>query len=162
MCKFQSRTAIIATTATDIQQIWQKLVEIEVINLKIKKELTKRGENEEEELSGLQKTITLRRDQINTNRRKKKFKQIYGPILCMGFNCVKVTELYKETVYFLPLIPRNFWYSFDRPRKDEKLSWSWRHPVVLNSGPLDWKSSALSTRPFLHEESNHIKKGMTY
>ena len=72
MCKFQSRTAIIATTATDIQQIWQKLVEIEIINLKIKKELTKRGENEEEELSGLQKTITLRRDQINTNRRKKK------------------------------------------------------------------------------------------
>ena len=41
------------------------------------------------------------------------------------------------------------WYSIDRPRKDERLSWPWSHPVVLNTGPLDWESSALTTRPLL-------------
>ena len=39
------------------------------------------------------------------------------------------------------------WYSFDQPWKHEKLSRSWSHPVVLNMGPLDWESSALTTRP---------------
>ena len=42
------------------------------------------------------------------------------------------------------------WYSFYRPRKDERLSRPWRHPVVLNTGPLDWESSVLTTRPLLH------------
>ena len=28
-------------------------------------------------------------------------------------------------------------YSFYRPRKDERLSQPWSHPVVLNTGPLD-------------------------
>ena len=26
----------------------------------------------------------------------------------------------------------------------------WSHPVVLNTGPLDWESSALTTRPLVH------------
>ena len=34
-----------------------------------------------------------------------------------------------------------------QPRKDERLSRPWSHPVVLNMGPLDWESSALTTRP---------------
>ena len=55
-----------------------------------------------------------------------------------------------EAVYFLPLVPRNPWYSFYRPRKDERLSRPWSHPVVLNTGPLDWESSTLTTRPLLH------------
>ena len=29
------------------------------------------------------------------------------------------------------------------------LSQPWSHQVVLNTGPLDWKSSALTTRPSL-------------
>ena len=30
------------------------------------------------------------------------------------------------------------------------MSWPWSHPVVLNTGPLDWKSSVLlTTRPLL-------------
>ena len=34
---------------------------------------------------------------------------------------------------------------FYRPRKDERLSRPWSHPVVLNMRPLDWESSALTT-----------------
>ena len=44
-------------------------------------------------------------------------------------------------------VPRNFWYSFYRLRKYEMLS----HPVVLNTGPLDWESSTLTNRPLLHK-----------
>ena len=40
--------------------------------------------------------------------------------------------------------------SFYQPQKDERLSWPWNHPVVLNMQPLDWKSTTLTTRPFLH------------
>ena len=48
-------------------------------------------------------------------------------------------------------VPRNSWYSLYRPWKNERLSPPWSHPVVLNMGPLDWKSIALTTRPLLHE-----------
>ena len=51
---------------------------------------------------------------------------------------------------FYHSVPRNSWYSFYRPRKDERLSRPWSHPVVLNMGPLDWENSALTTRPLLH------------
>ena len=46
---------------------------------------------------------------------------------------------------------RNSWYSFYQPRKNERLSPPWSNPVVLNMGPLDWKSIALTTWPLLHE-----------
>ena len=38
-----------------------------------------------------------------------------------------------------------------QPREDERLSRPWSHPAVLNTGPLDWESSALTTRPLLYE-----------
>ena len=49
-----------------------------------------------------------------------------------------------------PEIPGTHWYSFYQPRKDERLSQPWSHPVVLNTGPstLDWESSVLTTRVF--------------
>ena len=53
---------------------------------------------------------------------------------------------FEEAVYFLPLSSQIFWYSLYRPRKDERLSRPWSHPVVLNTEPLDWESSALTTR----------------
>ena len=34
-----------------------------------------------------------------------------------------------------------------QPQKDERLSWSLSHPVVFNMRPLDWESSAITTRP---------------
>ena len=44
-------------------------------------------------------------------------------------------------------------YSIYRPRKDERLSRTWSHPVVLNTGPLDSESSALTTRLLLQNPS---------
>ena len=35
------------------------------------------------------------------------------------------------------------------PRKDERLSRPLSHQVALNTGLLDWESSALTTRPLL-------------
>ena len=49
-------------------------------------------------------------------------------------------------------VPRNSWYSFYRPWKDERLSQPLSHPVVLNTGPLDWESSILITRPLLQKK----------
>ena len=45
-------------------------------------------------------------------------------------------------------LSRNSWYLLYRPRKEERLSRPWNHLVVLNTGPLDWESSTLTTRPF--------------
>lgn len=51
---------------------------------------------------------------------------------------------YEEAIYFSPLSsPKISWFSFDRPKKDERLSQSWSDPVILNMGPLDWESRAL-------------------
>ena len=63
---------------------------------------------------------------------------VYG----RGSIATRLQSQYEETVYFLPLRS----HSFDRPRKDERLSWPWSHPIVLNTGLLDSKSSAWTTR----------------
>ena len=65
----------------------------------------------------------------------------------MGFNCLKVTVTSRRQFTFYHSLPRNSWYSFYRPRKDEGLSRPWSHPVVLSTGPLDWEFSILTTRP---------------
>ena len=57
--------------------------------------------------------------------------------LWMRFNCLEATE---------PLRDRNSWCSFDQPRKDKRLSQPWSHSGVLDTGRVDWKSSALTTR----------------
>ena len=48
---------------------------------------------------------------------------------------------------FYQYVPRNSWYSFDGPWKNERPSRIWSHSVVLNAGPLDWEVSVLTTRP---------------
>ena len=67
---------------------------------------------------------------------------------------VQLSQDYKATTRrqfaFYHWVPRNSSYSFYRLRNDERLSRPWSHPVVLNSGHLDWESSALNTRPLLH------------
>ena len=50
---------------------------------------------------------------------------------------------------FYHKVPRNCWYSYDWLEKDERLSRPWYHPVILNSGSLDWDCSTLTTRPLL-------------
>ena len=73
---------------------------------------------------------------------KKTLKNTLWPLfLWMGFDCLKTRATSRRQFTFYHLVPRNSWYSFCRPRKDERLSRSWGHPVVLKTGPLDWESS---------------------
>ena len=75
----------------------------------------------------------------------------------MAFNCLKATATSRRQFTFYHSVPRNSWYSFYRPRKDERLSRPWSHPVVLNTGPLDWESSTLTTRPILWSTLSYRK-----
>ena len=77
----------------------------------------------------------------------KKINRLYGPFLLMGFNCIKARATLKRQYTFYHKACKNSWYSFYQPWKDERLSWPWSQTVVLNMGPLDWESSALTTRP---------------
>ena len=65
----------------------------------------------------------------------------------MGFNCLKAAATLRRQFTFYHSVPRNSWYSFYWPRKDERLSRPCSHPVVLNMGPLDWESSTFTTWP---------------
>ena len=60
------------------------------------------------------------------------------------YNCLKARATSRRQCTFYHEVPRSSWYSFYQPRKDERLSWPWRHPLVLNTGLLDWESSALT------------------
>ena len=75
---------------------------------------------------------------------------LYGPFLCMELNCLKPRATSRRQFTFYNLLPINSWYSFYQPRKDEKLSWAWSHPLVLNTGPLYWEFSTLANRPLFH------------
>ena len=92
---------------------------------------------------------------INTSSNQppnKKNLKFYGPFLWMGFNYLKAAATSRRQFTFYHSVPTNSWCSFYRPQKDEGLSRPWSHPVVfLNTGPLDWESSALTTTPLLHE-----------
>ena len=72
---------------------------------------------------------------------------------------VQLSQGYRATTRrgftFYHSVPRSSWYPFNRPRKDERLSWPWSHAVVLNPWTMDWESSALIAMPFLN---NHIFK----
>ena len=74
----------------------------------------------------------------------------------MRFNCLKARATLRRQFTFYHKVPRNSCYPLYRPWKDERLSQPWSHSVVLNTGPLDWESSTLSTRPLLHEMDNSI------
>ena len=73
----------------------------------------------------------------------------------MGFNCLKTAATSRRQFTFYHQVPRNSCYSFYRPWKDERLSQPWSHPMVLSMGPLNWESSALTTRPLLHKAQYH-------
>ena len=65
---------------------------------------------------------------------------------------VQLSQGYRATTRrqftFYHSVPRSLpTFSLDQPWKDEKLSQPWSHRVVLNLGPLDWESSALTTTP---------------
>ena len=52
----------------------------------------------------------------------------------MGLNCLKATATSRRQFTFHHSVPRTFWYSFYRPRTDERLSQPWSHPVVFEHG----------------------------
>ena len=63
----------------------------------------------------------------------------------MGFYCLKARATLRRQSTFYHLVPRNSWHSFCQPLKDERLNQPRSYPVVLNTGPLDWESSALTS-----------------
>ena len=72
---------------------------------------------------------------------------------------VELSHCYRDTTMrqftFYHYVNRGSGYSFYRPQKDERLTRPWGLPVVLNPGPLDWESSAPTTRPlFLNMKKN--------
>ena len=65
----------------------------------------------------------------------------------MELNCLKATEpLRRDSLLFTNKFPEIPGTHLNHPRKEEMLSRPWSQPVVLNSGLLDWESSALITR----------------
>ena len=78
---------------------------------------------------------------------------LYGHFLWMGFNCLKATGLqshFEETLYFLPFSSQDLLVLVESTSGGWRLSQPWSYPVVLNLGPLDWESTAITTRPLLH------------
>ena len=53
-------------------------------------------------------------------------------------------------MFFIIPLETACWYSFDCSRKDERKNRPWSHRVFLYTGSLNWESSALDTRPLLH------------
>ena len=87
-----------------------------------------------------------------------------APFLWVGFNCLKATATSSRQFTFYHSVPRNSWCSIYQPQKDERLSRPWSHPGVLNTGPLDWESSAFTTSPLKVTQKPVIwpSKGKTY
>ena len=73
----------------------------------------------------------------NQDQKKKKNFKLYGPFLWIGFNCLKARATLRRQFPFYHWVPRSPW-------KDEWLSQSWSHPVVLSTRPLDCESSVLT------------------
>ena len=79
----------------------------------------------------------------------KKKKQLYGPFLWMEFNCLKATATSRRQFTFYHSVPRNSWYSFYRPRKDEGLSRPLSRPWV-SFIKLDIQNQYPTTTPVSH------------
>ena len=78
-----------------------------------------------------------------------KLKKNYAPFLWWGSTTSRLEPLRGGSLLFttkFPEVPGTHFIDLGRI-----LSQSWRHPAVLNTGPLDWESSALTARPLLHK-----------
>ena len=81
----------------------------------------------------------------------KKTSKLYGPLLWMGFNCLKARATLRKQFTFYHYVPRNSWYSFYRytcarvsiliklQAKPEKKTF-YRTPPYEHFGPLDMES----------------------
>ena len=68
-------------------------------------------------------------------KKKKTQKNLYDPLLWMGFNYLKTTATSRRQFTFYHSIPRNSWCLFYRSQKDERLSRPWSHKVQLQWTP---------------------------
>ena len=93
--------------------------------------------------------LSLMEDMMLLQLKKKKTFNFMAPFYGWGSTASRLQPLRGGSLLFTNSVPRKSWYSFYRPRKDERLSRPWSHPVVLNTGPLDWELSTLTTRPLL-------------
>ena len=80
----------------------------------------------------------------------------------MGFNCLKATATSRRQFTFYHSVPRNSWYSFYRPRKNERLSRSWSHKSLLSfdfSPPHLYVNLKKQTETWKNSKKSH---GCTY
>ena len=71
-----------------------------------------------------------------------------GTQLSQGYRAIT-----RRQFTFYHKVPISSWYSNDWPPKDERLSWPWSHPKVLNLALQHGESSVLlTTRHLLHKE----------
>ena len=72
----------------------------------------------------------------DSNIKKTLKKKLYGSFYWFKSNCLKATQpLLGDSLLFTTKSPGVPDTSLDRPRKDERLSQAWSHPVVLNPDP---------------------------
>ena len=73
-------------------------------------------------------------------------KNFIAPFYGWGSTVSRLQSHYKEAVYFLPVSSQTLLVLIWSTSEGYRLSRPWSHPMVLNTGLLDWESSALTTR----------------
>ena len=63
----------------------------------------------------------------------------------------------EEAVYFLPQSFQDFLVLILSTSEERRAELTLEPPLLLNTGPLDWESTALTTRPLLHKDHCSIK-----
>ena len=85
-------------------------------------------------------------------KKKKKTLKLYDPFLSMGFNYLKATATSRrQFTFYLLESSQKFLVLILSTSEWWKAESTLEPPVVLSTEPLDWESSALTTRPLLHK-----------
>ena len=61
-------------------------------------------------------------------------KKLYRPFSWMGFNCLKARATLRRQFTSYHYVPRNSWYSFNQPQKDERLELTLEPPSGFKHG----------------------------
>ena len=70
-----------------------------------------------------------------------------APFYGWGSTALRLEPLRGGSLLFTAKFPEIPGTHFIELGRMKRLKRSWSHPVVSNTGPLDWKSSDLTTRP---------------
>ena len=77
-----------------------------------------------------------------------------SPFHGWGSTASRLEPLRGGSILFTTKFPETSGTQFIELRRMK--GWVGSHPVVLNMGPLDWESSALTTRPLLHKSHKRM------